>query len=94
MASNERELYQKEEYCIVFSTEDIQTEYIEKLKQFVDSQIQVDGDGPDGTIDYITFECGANTFAVRFYGFETALYINEEKLMLVYDGPPLWKCGV
>ena len=64
MASNERELYQKEEYCMVFSTEDIQTEYIEKLKQFVDSQIQVDGDGPDGTIDYITFECGANTFEI------------------------------
>lgn len=79
------ELYQKGEYCMMFSIEDIQTEYIEKLKQFVNGQIQVDYDGPDGTIDYVTFECGANTFAVRFYGFETALYINEEKLMLVDD---------
>lgn len=43
------------------------------------------------------FECGASTFAVRFYGFETALYTNEEKLTLiddwqknsVYGGSPL-----
>lgn len=49
------ELYQEGEHCMVFSTEEIQTEYIEKWKQFVNGQIQVDYDGLDGTINYVTF---------------------------------------
>ena len=78
-------LYQDEEFCMEFSSEEIETELIGKLRDSFHSDIQVDSEGPHNTIDYISIEPEKDNLAIRFYGFETALYVLDEKIILVDD---------
>ena len=70
---------------MTFSIEELQREYIDKIKAAANAAIQIDYDGPGGTIDYIDFTFEKNSLSVRFYGFETALFLFDEKIMLVDD---------
>lgn len=78
-------LYQDEEFCMEFSSEEIETEFIGKLRDSFHIDIQVDYEGPNNTIDYISIEPQKDNLAIRFYGFETSLYVLDEKIMLVDD---------
>ncbi len=78
-------LYQDEEYCMEFSTEEIETELIHKLRNTFNVDIQVDYEGPHNSIDYISIEPEKDKLSIRFYGFETALYVFDEKIMLIDD---------
>lgn len=78
-------LYQDEEFCMEFSVEEIETELINKLRDNFNIDIQVDYEGPNNSIDYISIEPEKDNLAIRFYGFETALYVFDEKIMLVDD---------
>lgn len=78
-------LYQDEEFCMEFSTEEIETELIWKLRDSFNIDIQIDYEGPNNSIDYISIEPEKDNLAIRFYGFETALYVFDEKIMLVDD---------
>ena len=78
-------LYQNEEFCMEFSAEELETELIDKLKSDFNVDIQIDYEGPNNSIDYISIEPEKDNLAIRFYGFETALYVFDEKIMLVDD---------
>lgn len=78
-------LYQDEEFCMEFSSEKIETELIGKLRDSFHIDIQLDYEGPNNTIDYISIEPQKDNLAIRFYGFETSLYVLDEKIMLVDD---------
>ena len=79
-------LYQDEEFCMEFSTEEIETELIWKLRDSFNIDIQIDYEGPNNSIDYISIEPEKDNLAIRFYGFETALYVFDEKIRFLYKG--------
>lgn len=78
-------LYQNDEFCMEFSAEEIETEFIDKLKSDFNVDMQIDYEGPNNSIDYISIEPEKDNLAIRFYGFETAVYVFDEKIMLVDD---------
>ena len=78
-------LYQNEEFCMEFSAKEVETELIDKLKSDFNVDMQIDYEGPNNSIDYISIEPEKDNLAIRFYGFETALYVFDEKIMLVDD---------
>ena len=78
-------LYQDEEFCMEFSVKEVETELIDKLRDNFNVDIQVDYEGPNNSIDYISIDPEKDNLAIRFYGFETALYVFDEKIMLVDD---------
>ena len=49
-------LYQNEEFCMEFSAEELETELIDKLKSDFNVDIQIDYEGPNNSIDYISIE--------------------------------------
>lgn len=80
-----KELYKREEFCMSFSAKEVEEGFIAKLKNIANISIQADYEGPNGSIDYVCIQLKNTDLAIRFYGFETAIFIYNEKIMLVDD---------
>lgn len=68
-----------------FSAEEVEENLITKLRNTSNIKVQPDYDGPNGTIDYLQIESEKCNLAISFYGFETSIFIFDEKIMLIDD---------